>query len=526
MYTIPDRYQYQVIHSDDKDVLVLAGAGSGKTFTLLNRIHYLVDTEDVDPKSILVLTFTRVAAEDMRRRYIQTQRSMYDSVPDFCTFHSFCYQLVTDYSNIYRRLGYESAPLIVNEQDLARYRFKAREITSCKLSDNKINNPAYLTGKDKLSCEHYHKVLNSMLKKDNRITFDELSEKVCKLIASKDESTIPIVNQYKYIFVDEFQDTDKDQFAFIMSMVGCKRMLFGDVLQNIYQFRGCSNKPLKDIIDNSSWKVYKLPVNYRSSSRICNYVNNKSKNFQSSKYRIELISDIPGPVIRTLTNMEDYEFYDSLAEYINIVEDKGSTAVLCRTNFEVSQTFNELVKRGLSVSRTQDKNYLVRLLESVYDDESEIKLYESLMSDYEYSIYRMMSLDGRTCQDILQSSRFTGSQASKALHSLQTVKAILKCNNITESRFMLYDMFDVEQPNIEISNNKELVNYLLNKIQCNIRSDIYVGTIHSVKGLEFDNVVVMNVGSRSFKVNEEQTENLFYTACTRAKKYLLVGCSV
>ena len=83
-------------------------------------------------------------------------------------------------------------------------------------------------------------------------------------------------------------------------------------------------------------------------------------------------------------------------------------------------------------------------------------------------------------------------------------------------------MFNVPVPDTPILSANELLNYLINRVLVGSPSDLYVGTIHSVKGLEFDSVVVMNVGGRYFKVDREETENLWYTACTRAKKNLMI----
>ena len=204
----PDKYQQQVISSNAKDVLVLAGAGSGKTLTLLTKIHNLVTYQDVDPECVLVLTFTRVASESMRDKYLQMQDSKYDAVPDFCTFHAFCYQVMRKYPEVLHKLGYESLPDVADDTDMAKYVLRARDVSACKLTNRQLEHPEKLSGKQFRQYENYSVALKRILKQANVIDYDSLSEKVCNLFVERDDSVLPVVSQYKYVFVDEFQDTD------------------------------------------------------------------------------------------------------------------------------------------------------------------------------------------------------------------------------------------------------------------------------------------------------------------------------
>ena len=93
----PDRYQQEVIDCTSKDCVVLAGAGSGKTFTLISKINKLVEQHRITPDCILVLTFTRVAATNMREKYLSTCTLSRERIPDFNTFHAFCYKVLKEY---------------------------------------------------------------------------------------------------------------------------------------------------------------------------------------------------------------------------------------------------------------------------------------------------------------------------------------------------------------------------------------------------------------------------------------------
>lgn len=519
----PDKYQRKIIDSNEKDILVLAGAGSGKTYTLLNRMYRLVRYVTVDPECILVLTFTRVACDSMRSKYIKMMDSIYDSTPDFCTFHSFCYKLICDYPAVMKKCGYSSIPSIADDTDMIRYYDKARDMSSCKLTYKKLSHPERLKGKDLRSYELYQKALKKVLDSENVIDYDTLSETVCHLLATKDSSVDPVFSRYKYLFVDEFQDTDQYQFKFVQAMSDCNRVLCGDALQNIYQFRGCSNKPLKDLMNSESWVKYELPVNYRSSKNVCDYVNGVSETFSSKDYRVVLRSKRPGPCVREFVPSSHESKYDALAKYVSKMSNIGSVAILCRTNFEADECNSELKKRGVDSSNNKEKDYYTDILKAVYDEGYKNKLVQSYMTSKQYSMFRSMLLQGMTFDEALESNLWDEDTLfMEVLQDVQVVEEVLAYEDVSYSTFILCDMFDVDKPDIELEDSNDLVQYLLNKVQSKETPTVYVGTIHSVKGLEFNSVAVMGVNSKAFKIDNEERENLLYTALTRARNNLIV----
>lgn len=522
----PDKYQKQVIDSKAKDVLVLAGAGSGKTFTLLSKISKLVNYENIDPRCILVLTFTRVAAEHMREKYLEMNDSNYNvSVPDFYTFHAFCYKVLSEYKQVQKALVYDTLPTIADDQEIARYQAQAKSLSSCKLSYGRLKNINKLNGKEKRQAENYYATLKKLLRANNVIDYDSLSEKVCNLIASKDYSVLPVIERYKYLFVDEFQDTDENQYKFVKSMNGCCRVLCGDALQNIYQFRGCSNVHLKELCEDNLWVKLVLPVNYRSSAQICQYVNNLSKSFHSKDYRVVLKSNVLGPCVRVYdtSRTEDYNDYlPDLAKYVNMFSRSKSVAVLCRTNLEVSEVVNYLSSKGIKCSKNSAKEYSLGVVKSVIDKDYSYLFFQSFMDDHDYSLYKALKLEGMTDSEIFSSLHLYSwtSSFSQAVRDVKTVESV-KGWDIQESSFALCNMFEVDVPS-NVESFDGLMYYLLNRVQSKQDNNVYVGTIHSVKGLEFDCVAVMGVNSKSFKIDNEERENLLYTACTRAKNNLLL----
>lgn len=514
-----DGYQKEVIESAAKDILVLAGAGSGKTFTLLSRIHSLITYKNIDPECVLVLTFTRVAAENMRNRYMgQVQDSNYDAVPNFNTFHGFCYQTLSSYTKVMEALGYSSVPSVVDEIDMEHYIAQAMDISSCKLSRDKVTKHDNLTMKEMLQYENYHRALKKLMKKDNVIDFDTLSSSICNLFKKDDDSVKELKEQYKYVFVDEFQDTDKTQFDFIMSLKDSRRVLCGDALQNIYQFRGCTNKPMKRLIASDSWVKYKLPINYRSSTQICEYVNDLSSGFVGKEYRIELRSnDFSGPEVEDI-NCSDMDV--DLVSNVGIFGAKGklfgSTAILCRTNLEVGHISNILRSLNIEVTNNKDSDYLTNLIMSVKDSEHKRNWLSSLLSDKEYIAYKESGFKEELlrCKDTEQ-----------VVQDIENIESILNNEDlfIDTKTFQLCEAFNVTMPSPGVVTcNEELIANILNKVQNIKKQDIYVGTIHSSKGLEYDNVIVYGVNSKYFKLDSEEDENIFYVACTRAKNNLVV----
>lgn len=130
--------QKQAVNCDAKNILCLAGAGTGKTFSMISRISRLVDEKSVDTSSILVLTFTNAAACEMRERYRKTHKNQ--ETPLFCTFHSFCYSLISRNSAVARSLGYyKDTPTIADDMTIRKIHTRCRQQCGTKISDDKLN---------------------------------------------------------------------------------------------------------------------------------------------------------------------------------------------------------------------------------------------------------------------------------------------------------------------------------------------------------------------------------------------------
>lgn len=290
--------QQAVVDCNDDRILVLAGAGAGKTFTMLKRINRLV-SDGVRPSAILVLTFTNKAAFDMRDRYKSTYPGK--AIPEFRTFHSFCYHLIVTDSAVRKQLGYAKVPNICEEAELKRIKTRAKMQCNIKLSDSKLNGEVPLSNpKEKQEYDIFMKCVKKTLIKENIITFGILADEVSLLFTQNNEVIQHYKNQYQYIFVDEFQDTDPQQVRFISSFHDTKFCVIGDCLQcqpagTSVWIDSCTRKNIEDIVPGDTvlsycpkWGYYRKDSNLRivkavSSHFADNIVEVASAN-HSSKY--------------------------------------------------------------------------------------------------------------------------------------------------------------------------------------------------------------------------------------------------
>lgn len=511
-----------VIDSNDK-VVCIAGAGTGKTTTLVHRIAYEVSELNKDPKSILCLTFTNAAANEFELRYQSLVNS--EASPYFGTFHAFCYKLICNES-IYRQLGYPSAPSIIDESQEKLYTDKAVLLSHVSLGKNKLKLSYYPKPTENFEYRVFFKTLRALLIKDSKITFDILCNDICDLFVKNDPSIMTYKYQYKSVYVDEFQDTDKKQWNFVQSFFGYANIfVVGDINQAIYSFRGADSSIMESLLNDNDWSIDKLQTNYRSTKSICNFANSifadstvKLKSTRSGK-DVYLVKSTNENVNRLWKNLADSQQNNALSD----------TAVICRTNREVQLICsyledNKFSVNGLDVSlrfsnKVENNNefylkcalsdeyylhYLVSCLSSdnryyiMKNNMMSVKYLKVIMSKFQY-LYRISSL-------IENVNKLKNSE------SFNSFKYILKFETDSSRQYLISDFAKKDVPRI----------LNINGTLSSDDSNLYIGTIHSVKGLEFKNVWVYGAGSEYFPLNNKEKQNLFYVACTRAKGMLIV----
>ena len=485
--------QKEVVYSSSRRLLCLAGAGTGKTHTIICKLLYSTEILKVDPQSILCLTFTNAAGEEMKSRF-----SMYSSLassPAFGTFHSFCYNLLATDQNICKKLGYSRVPDIIDEAQESNYHTKAQMLSSTHLSKPKCKITYQPASKEKFEYQVFQKALDKLLRKDNKITFDRLCYRICELFSSNDSLIQKYLQQYKYLYVDEFQDTDPLQWKFVQAFLNYSTIVVvGDIRQAIYQFRGCSSDIIKRIAKNSEWSLIKLETNYRSTQQICDYANRFVEKYKDDVERIQLAATKSGPDIRHM-NINMFNNHLKLG-----LDDKYATcAILCRTNREVQVLAEKLDALKISYSTKANTSLAVLAACALHDKYREDFLISQLNEADRSNVISRMYFDKSYHPLQMLELRFPD--------IMQEIEAIKDSDEFGQIQ-ILHELGELKLSDLTSSPVKDL-------------QKLYVGTIHSVKGLEFESVYVYGVNSETFKVmKSEELMNLYYVAITRARTQL------
>lgn len=498
--------QYAVVNSVADKLLCLAGAGTGKTYTLIARIQRLIH-DGVDPRSILVLTFTNAAAFEMEQRFMKDKlHPIY--MPKFATFHSFCYGLLASDPEILNLIGYTQVPEVATDIQVKEINSLAAQQCNIKTSE-KSDPEKYKT---------LRKAVKRILKQRNLITFNNMCYDVCQLFVNNLPPVWKYKDRYKYVMIDEFQDTDDKQYKFMMSFTRSNLFVVGDALQSLYSFRGADSSIIKSLASDPEWEVHKLTENYRSTEEICNFANSMS-GYADETYRVTIQGHGHGDSVQVITPGWDWKNYLS-----DIIQPDKETAVLCRTNAEVAKVCDYLRENNIAFTTSRSPQEVINLCNSVLDDKYKLDWVASLLPAGMYEAYiRESTLDKEYTFDKFYEN-FKSVYSVK--HAVETVNAIKKLFE-NPSIGICAELSELLQTDVPCIMPEDTVETYLHKVIDNLsvtedNSPVYVGTVHSVKGLEFDRVIVLNVNSYSFKLNNEDNWNIYYVAITRAKTHLTI----
>lgn len=571
--------------------LVLAVPGSGKTTVILNRIINLIKVHDINPKEILSITFSKAQGLDMEKRFLKTFPHLKDKVT-FKTIHAFCYEVVKNYmknKNIKKTL-IEGNENINKSILLKRYFFSIYEE---KIIDDVVNDffSLYDFTKNKMiDFEDYirknkfisnrllllklYKSYESLKQKYNFIDFNDLLT-LCFYYISSDENLLKsIKKRYKFISVDEGQDTSMLQFEIIKKIVYPENNLFvvADDDQSIYSFRGAEPKNLlefKNIYKDA--KIFILNHNFRSCKNIIEISNRlieKNKNrykknpicttkenskimlFKVKNANIQLrellkiIKNIPkdetvGILYRNnissiyLVNYflehdidffakeNSFDFYSNkiLLDINNILNFSAN-----QTNLDIFKKIffklNAYIKRDFINSiqyKAFDKDVFDALLDLDDLNSFYIKKFESLRNNFR----KLKKLKMKDKIDFIENEIGYG-------RYLESFDEIQKLNSNLIMDILKYISNDLSSYDDFVQRLKAIKEKLKTSYRSN--SNIKISTIHSAKGLEYDNVFILDLVDGEFpqknilnaidKTLLEEERRLFYVAMTRAKKSL------
>jgi len=383
IYDTLNERQKEAVLTTEGPVLLLAGAGSGKTRCLTHRIAYLIENNGVNPWNILAITFTNKAAGEMRERV--------DNLIGFgseqiwvSTFHSTCVRILRRHIDL---LGYSTNFTIYDTDDqksLMKDVCKRLEIDTKVYKEKTILN-AISSAKDELigPKEYYQNTLGDYskqkiamayeeyqkaLKNNNALDFDDIIVKTIELFRAYPEVLNNYQERFRYIMVDEYQDTNTAQFELIHLLAAKYRNLcvVGDDDQSIYKFRGAN---IHNILDFEKVfpeaKVIKLEQNYRSTKKILEAANCVIRNNTARKEKALWTENEEGERIHfrqfdTAYEEAEYIVSDIIKAKRNHIYDYGQNAILYRTNAQSRILEEQFVKEGVPYDIIGSINFYAR----------------------------------------------------------------------------------------------------------------------------------------------------------------------
>ena len=354
VYDTLNKPQKEAVFHTEGPLLILAGAGSGKTRVLTHRIAYLIEEKGVNPWNILAITFTNKAAEEMRQRVDSLVGIGAESIWA-STFHSMCVRILRRYID---RLGYDNRFTIYDtddqktlmkevcrKTDIDTKRFKERMLLSVISSaKNEMILPEEFelnAGGDfvQLKIAKVYKEYEAQMRANNALDFDDLLVKTVQLLETQPDVRENYQERFRYIMVDEYQDTNTVQFRLVSLLAGKYRNLcvVGDDDQSIYKFRGANIRNILDFEKEfSDAKVIKLEQNYRSVGNVLEVANSVIRNNKGRKEKTLWTDNEKGEKIRLRQFDTAYDEAQFIAEDIKDETAQGANysdhAVLYRTN--------------------------------------------------------------------------------------------------------------------------------------------------------------------------------------------------
>ncbi len=355
--------QQEAVYHTEGPVLILAGAGSGKTRVLTHRIAYLIEEKGVNPWNIMAITFTNKAAQEMRERVDQIVGFGSESIW-VSTFHSSCVRMLRRFID---RIGYENNFTIYDTDDqktvikevckrlnIDTKMFKERSLMAAISSakDELISPEAFKrdAGQDwsLQTVARVYEAYQKQLAMNNALDFDDLIAKTVELLEASPEVLNYYQQRFRYIMVDEYQDTNTAQFRFVSLLASKYRNLcvVGDDDQSIYKFRGANIGNIlgyEKVFPDA--KVIKLEQNYRSTQNILNAANEVIRHNLGRKEKTLWTDNEVGELLHFRQFLTGYEEAEYIAGDISKKVREGTyayrdCAILYRTNAQ-SRLFEE-----------------------------------------------------------------------------------------------------------------------------------------------------------------------------------------
>ena len=578
--------QKKAIEHGAGPLMVLAGPGSGKTFVITHRIKYLIEGPGINPAHILVVTFSRAAAKEMKDRF---EKLCKKSPVTFGTFHSVFFNLLkTAYGFGSEQIASDELRYTLIKELIKRNSIENEDINT--LAGNLLNEIA-LVKQDNISIKNYYsnsissdtfkKIYSdyeSELEARGKLDFEDMLSLTYELLSERSDILKAVQNRYRYILVDEFQDINFLQYNIIKLMAGEKQNItvVGDDDQSIYRFRGARPEIMLGFErDFRNVKKVFLDINFRSSTQIVN-ASTKLISFNSKRFPktfkakngygapVSLI-EFKNPFLEVNSIIKD------IKDYIKSGQDINNIAVLYRTNLSPRLLIERLMRNNIPFTirdaipnlfdhwvakdiisyiklaiNMGDKSDLLRISnkpnryisrDSLSSSRANIETLFDYYDDKSYMIKRIVELREhlRTIKNL---------KPATALRYIRNVVGYDEyieeyCDmNGVESDDCYSILGDLENSAAEYNTFNDwfvhMDEYKDELIEARKKSNendkgVRLMTFHSSKGLEFDIVYIIDVneGSVPYKkakgVDEiEEERRMFYVAMTRARKKLFI----
>jgi len=360
-----NKMQRQAVETTEGPLLVLAGAGSGKTRVLTHRIAYLIEEKDVFPSNILAITFTNKAAEEMKNRVSQLigqgAYSMWMG-----TFHAMCLRILRRHAEV---INYKSDFTIYDVADqntVVKNSMKQLDIDTKRLNPKHVRNVISMAKNEMIGPKRFEEInggnfkfeqyiriyhlYQKTLKNNNAMDFDDLINKTIEILQLDGEVLKKYQKKFKYILIDEYQDTNFVQYLLAALLSGGHHNLcaVGDGDQSIYKFRGADIRNIHEFEkDFSEAKIIKLEQNYRSTQTILDAANYVISRNQGRKPKNLWTANDKGDKINyyaAYTEKDEANYvYNKIEQYKEKSYDEF--AILYRTNAQ-SRNFEEVFMKN------------------------------------------------------------------------------------------------------------------------------------------------------------------------------------
>ena len=580
--------QKKAVLQTEGPVLILAGAGSGKTRVLTHRVAFLIDQCGVNPWNIMAITFTNKAAGEMRERVDKIVGFGSESIW-VTTFHSTCVRILRRFAD---RLGYQTNFTIYDSDDsksvmkdiCKRYQLETQSLKLRRImnvisssKDNLVTPDEYslstMNDSEKIRIAKAYQEYQANLKKNNAMDFDDLISKTVELFKTCPDVLDYYQERFRYIMVDEYQDTNNAQFELIRLLASKYRNLcvVGDDDQSIYRFRGAN---IRNILDFETVyqdaTVIKLEQNYRSTQNILDAANQVIRNNNGRKDKSLWTEEGSGEKIRFCKFDAGPEEAAFIAEDITKLKKDGKAdysdiAVLYRTNAQSRLIEERFILNGIPYDIVGGTNFYAR--REIKDLLAYLKTIDKmqnyadthLKSFYDALAHADEVIGGKAAEKIQNFDLMIRAFRTKAKE--YSIEALIR-DIISTIGYMEYlKALDEEDESSGDNDRAQNVDELISKVvsyeekaeepslsgfleEVALVADIdkvsgddnkvLLMTLHSAKGLEFQNVYLAGMeeglfpsymtlqAEESDPAAMEEERRLAYVGITRARKNLTI----